>query len=93
MCVPSKFAQSPPTVFISSANELLLSIRSLYSDYRIIEAKFKRIIDEIKQWLEWSKYDIHKFNEPLKKTILDLLEKKKNLHLKNQTMLESMGWP
>lgn len=91
-CRPSAFNFAPPHAEVRSG-ELVLSFASIELTADAIKSALTRELGEIRQWLGRIEQNVRPFNEALRQTAKQRIEKRREKLLKDQGLVADLGFP
>lgn len=89
---PSTFTSNPPEGIVRN-QELSLFFEGLDLEADDIKHKFDRKLDEIKQWLDWVRKDVEKFNQKFPQEIESQITTRRKKLLKDSNLASELGVP
>lgn len=89
----STFSTAPPRGVVGQQTLTLIVTASSDDDAKAVRAKIEREVDSIERHLHWVRNDVDRHNEKLKGLAERALEKRRELLLKHQGLVASLGIP
>lgn len=89
---PSTFDFNPPRGIVTD-NEVLLIYQGADLNKETLKTEFSRKLADLKKYVSWINHDLDEYNRPLESNILNMLEERKRIVQKNQSLVSDLEFP
>lgn len=89
---PSTFDFNPPRGIVTD-NEVLLIYQGADLTKETLKTEFSRKLADLKKYVSWINHDLDEYNRPLESNILNMLEERKRIVQKNQSLVSDLEFP